>query len=193
MTCKITSIEVTFPEPVTLSDDDQRYLLDAVMKMTDRYEVENPGRVMWPFGVGLKLLSNLYAMPDDAQLEFDESCFAINCSERADYNWPCAACGAPQGDHQGHILDPPAGRCEFDPKPRQQRKPTMFEPMMQFFAHSHLPPHLQAISKPFGDLAQQMMETLPRNPERTAGLRKLLEAKDCAVRAVLFKDGTPTT
>ncbi len=64
----------------------------------------------------------------------------------------------------------------------------MTEPMMQFFAYSHLPAHLQAISKPFGDLAQHMVDTLPRNPERTAGLRKLLEAKDCAVRAQLYKD-----
>jgi len=59
---------------------------------------------------------------------------------------------------------------------------------MQFFAYSHLPPHLQAISKPFGDMAQWMLETLPRNPERTVALRKLLEAKDCAVRAFLAKD-----
>ncbi len=63
------------------------------------------------------------------------------------------------------------------------------EPMMQFLAYAHLPAHLQNISKPFGDLAQQMIDTLPRNPERTAGLRKLLEAKDCAVRASLFKEG----
>lgn len=62
------------------------------------------------------------------------------------------------------------------------------EPMMQFFAYAHLPVHLQNISKPFCDLAQQMIDTLPRNPERTAGLRKLLEAKDCAVRASLFKE-----
>lgn len=61
------------------------------------------------------------------------------------------------------------------------------EPMMQFFAYAHLPGHLQEISKPFGDLAELMVSTLPRNPERTAGLRKLLEAKDCAVRARLFK------
>lgn len=61
------------------------------------------------------------------------------------------------------------------------------EYMLQFFAYGHLPEHLQAISKPFGDLANQIVDTLPRNPERTAALRKLLEAKDCAVRANLFK------
>lgn len=61
------------------------------------------------------------------------------------------------------------------------------EPMLQFFAYSHLPENLQVHSKPFGDLAEKLCETLPRNPERTAALRKLLEAKDCAVRARLFK------
>lgn len=56
----------------------------------------------------------------------------------------------------------------------------------QFFSYSHLPAHLQEISKPFGELAL-FVATLPRNPERTVALRKLLEAKDCAVRAKLAK------
>lgn len=59
--------------------------------------------------------------------------------------------------------------------------------LMQFFAYQHLPEHLQKISKPFGDLAEWICNTLPRNPERTVALRKLLEAKDCAVRAKLAK------
>jgi len=61
------------------------------------------------------------------------------------------------------------------------------DPMEQFFAYAHLPAHLQAISAPFGQLATHIVATLPRNPERTVALRKLLEAKDCAVRALLFK------
>ena len=60
--------------------------------------------------------------------------------------------------------------------------------ILQFFAYAHLPPHLQAVSKPFGDLAHQIVDTLPRNPERTVALRKLLEAKDAAVRALVAKD-----
>ena len=60
------------------------------------------------------------------------------------------------------------------------------EHILQFFAVAHLPLHLQAVSKPFCDLAVVVME-LPRNPERTVALRKLLEAKDAAVRAVLFR------
>lgn len=62
------------------------------------------------------------------------------------------------------------------------------EHILQFFAYSHLPPHLQTVSRPFGDMAQQIIETLPRNPERTVALRKLLEAKDAAVRALVAKD-----
>lgn len=60
--------------------------------------------------------------------------------------------------------------------------------LMQFFEYAHLPPHLQAVSELFGELAKKIEETLPGNPEKTVALRKLLEAKDCAVRAVLFKE-----
>jgi hypothetical protein len=55
----------------------------------------------------------------------------------------------------------------------------------QFFEYGHLPKHLQDASKPFCDLAKNVVATLPRNPERTVALRKLLEAKDAAVRALL--------
>lgn len=64
----------------------------------------------------------------------------------------------------------------------------MTEPIMQFFAFAHLPAHLQEVSRPFGEMAQRMVDTLPRNPERTVALRKLLESKDAAVRALLFKE-----
>lgn len=57
------------------------------------------------------------------------------------------------------------------------------EYLMQFFKYEHLPEHLQSVSKPFGELAKTIIDKLPKNPERTTALRKLLEAKDCAVRA----------
>lgn len=60
--------------------------------------------------------------------------------------------------------------------------------LMQFFKYDHLPEHLQTVSKPFGEMAKNLEDTLPNNPEKTVALRKLLEAKDCAVRAVLFKE-----
>lgn len=80
----------------------------------------------------------------------------------------------------------------------ENRRP---EPIMQFFAYTHLPAHLQAISKPFCELAHAIVDgdnslesgsitfgpPLPRNAERTVALRKLLESKDAAVRASLAK------
>ena len=61
------------------------------------------------------------------------------------------------------------------------------EHIMQFFAFDHLPPAMQEVSRPFGELAQRIVDTTPRNPERTVALRKLLEAKDAAVRATIAK------
>lgn len=58
--------------------------------------------------------------------------------------------------------------------------------LLPFFAFEHLPEHLQKISRPFGELARELAhdEDL-QGPELTVALRKLLEAKDCAVRAAL--------
>ena len=73
---------------------------------------------------------------------------------------------------------------------------------MQFFAYEHLPPHLATISKPFCELAHAIAKgdnceecgnvtsgpPLPDNPEKTVALRKLLEAKDAAVRTLVCKE-----
>jgi hypothetical protein len=65
--------------------------------------------------------------------------------------------------------------------------PTTIHPntqaLLDFFAYDHLPPHLQAASKPFHDLAQRLAQV--PGAETTVALRKLLEAKDCGVRAEL--------
>lgn len=55
----------------------------------------------------------------------------------------------------------------------------------KYFAFAHLPPHLQLVSKPLGELAELLEQLLPNGPEKSAGMRKLLEAKDCFVRAAL--------
>lgn len=54
--------------------------------------------------------------------------------------------------------------------------------ILKFFDYEHLPEKLQQISKPFGDLARHIAATQTASAERTVCLRKLLEAKDCAVR-----------
>lgn len=57
--------------------------------------------------------------------------------------------------------------------------------VLQFFVWAHLDGDLRAVSQPFAELAHKMADALPQNAETTTMLRKLLEAKDCAVRALL--------
>ena len=62
--------------------------------------------------------------------------------------------------------------------------------LLKFFTHEHLPKPLAEVSKPFCELAHRMALSLS-GPEATVCLRKLLEAKDCAVRARLAADDEP--
>jgi len=59
------------------------------------------------------------------------------------------------------------------------------ERMMKWFAFDHLPPHLKEVSSHFSMLASTVCSLCEPGPERTVALRKLLEAKDAAVRAKL--------
>ena len=58
-------------------------------------------------------------------------------------------------------------------------------PILTYFTYRHLPKHLQLVSAPVGELADRMAAELPDTEEKALGLRKLLEAKDCFVRAAL--------
>lgn len=57
------------------------------------------------------------------------------------------------------------------------------DPILRYFHFAHLPSSLQVTSIKFYELACYMIAVLPRNAERSVALRKLLEAKDAAVRA----------
>ena len=61
--------------------------------------------------------------------------------------------------------------------------------ILVWFEFAHLPPHLQVMSYQFYDLACSIVGTIEPGPERTVALRKLLEAKDAAVRAVVKPGG----
>jgi hypothetical protein len=59
------------------------------------------------------------------------------------------------------------------------------------FQYEHLPPHLQAISKPFSDLAHSVFDMIGVTgypQQKLVAMQKLLESKDAAVRAFLGKD-----
>lgn len=66
-----------------------------------------------------------------------------------------------------------------------ERHPSVahFEPL---FDYDHLPEHLQPVSRPFAILALDMLDRLNDGPELSAGLRKLVEAKDCMVRQAVI-------
>lgn len=59
------------------------------------------------------------------------------------------------------------------------------EPLLRWFDHGHLPADLQATARHFRELAEWIAVNLPRTAERSAGLRSLLVAKDCAIRATI--------
>ncbi len=61
--------------------------------------------------------------------------------------------------------------------------------IMEFFKYLHLPPALAKVSKGFCELAENVTDTIAPGPERAVALRKLLEAKDAAVRAKLVPGG----
>lgn len=63
------------------------------------------------------------------------------------------------------------------------------ERMMKWFSYDHLPQALQPTSSGFFFLAEKIVSEVASGPERTVALRKLLEAKDAAVRAVVSPGG----
>jgi hypothetical protein len=61
--------------------------------------------------------------------------------------------------------------------------------MLKWFEFDHLPEPLREVSRSFSALANTVCVLVERGPERTVALRKLLEAKDAAVRARLHPGG----
>ena len=68
-------------------------------------------------------------------------------------------------------------------------QPEAGDRMLRWFQFDHLPSHLKEVSLPFRELAEGIENSIPAGPERTVAFRKLLEAKDAAVRAVVWPGG----
>jgi hypothetical protein len=111
--------------------------------------------------------------------------FTVETSEgelRCGDGWLCF-------DARGYPYPVAAAEFELIYEPVEEARPEQAlhpatEAILVFFAYEHLPASLAKVSKPFGDLARTIARTL-QGPEATVALRKLLEAKDCAVRAAL--------
>lgn len=69
----------------------------------------------------------------------------------------------------------------------EERHPSTVS-IMKWFKSDHLPDRLKMIATPIREVAETLASRLPDGPELTAGLRKLVEAKDCMVRAELDRD-----
>lgn len=106
--------------------------------------------------------------------------FTDDASEAKEYNWtsviPVMATLRKLG------LDPktmPVGELDLEP---EEEEPDH----LRYFAYDHLPERVQAIPKQFFILADVMDDYVGfDHPQAQAGLQKLLEAKDCFVRAGL--------
>lgn len=71
-------------------------------------------------------------------------------------------------------------------KPFEADRPTPSQRALRWFDFAHLPPGPgRSASMEFRPLAHKLERILPDGPEKTMALRKLLEAKDCAVRAAV--------
>lgn len=83
----ISSIEVSFAQPVNIGRVHQQRLVSLIGEICDGYEAKHPDRVMWPAGFGQKMLVNPLALEDDEPIPFDESCLSIECAERENYDY----------------------------------------------------------------------------------------------------------
>ena len=76
----------------------------------------------------------------------------------------------------------------YDPADYETRHPAVRE-IMRWFQFEHLPEGRPRYSSMLcRDLAVDMVQVNADSAELTAGLRKLLEAKDCFVRASIDND-----
>lgn len=61
--------------------------------------------------------------------------------------------------------------------------------IMKYFLYEDMPKRQRDVIEPICKLARQYDYVLPDSAEKSAGLRKLLEAKDCMLRAATGEGG----
>jgi hypothetical protein len=102
--------------------------------------------------------------------------------------WIANAFHVAAGDEMTLVVHSGQDLLVHEVQPDEQDAPlpgTPSAPILKYFAFEHLQTNLQQVIRPLGLLAAHLDASLPDGPEKSAGLRKLLEAKDCFVRAKL--------
>lgn len=95
----------------------------------------------------------------------------------------CGPCSNQTLRHITHALKAEQSTPEHKQIPMHE--PFKPSPIIRYFESKHLPLNLAAVVLPFESLAINIDENVPNGPEKSVALRKLLEAKDAAVRASL--------
>lgn len=132
---------------------------------------------------GHVLMVHAYSFPDGSRRLYVEAA-EVHAGAYAARIWPLP--------EAVHLLQNVTERefysigCRERDEAKEQTVKSEDEDLIELFDYEHLPEHLREVSKPFHDLAHQLYSALPLNHERVAALRKLREAKDCAVTAVVL-------
>jgi len=82
---KLRRLEINFPEPTEVTEQDLHRLDRIAAAVCHRYEEGHPERVMWPFMHGFKMLVDPTKLEDDEPIPCDEDTYEISCSERERY------------------------------------------------------------------------------------------------------------
>ena len=82
---KIVQIEISFPVGIEIERERLWELDEVLTKICRDYEAKNPGRIMWPFGHGAKMLVHPMKLSDDEPIPFDDSVYSIEIAEREAY------------------------------------------------------------------------------------------------------------
>lgn len=145
--------------------------------------------------------------PEEMTASFEresDGSFHLSMDQPGDSYHCCATCGRPSNDHNvrhpfihkddvrgaymtigGDDADQLSEFLRGVPEMKKTDLHPSVEGLLRFFAYEHLPEKPKAVSRPFCLLAQEIAHVLPDGAEKTVAPRKLLEAKDCAVRSIL--------
>jgi hypothetical protein len=95
---EIVCIEISFPVAVEVDQKHLQAINEILVEIARDYEAKHPGRIMWPFGHGSKMLVHPIMLSDDEPIRFDDSVYSIEMAEREAYEGERNHLTQPSGD-----------------------------------------------------------------------------------------------